>query len=160
MRRVVLGVIVLLLAVFIALAVRYRGKAPVQLAAGECNAELWKHVYEPDRLKVLEQCTAVEGRVASVHRAADGDLHIGLEPDQKSVLNLINLIHAKRRLIVEAVCDHPTTESQASAVCVGFTSPVAAPAVGDRVRVIGTYVKDADNGWSEVHPVTRIEVLR
>lgn len=159
-RRIAIAVVVLLIAAFIFVTFRYRGKAPVKLAASQCNAELWKHAYQPERLKVIESCTAVEGRVASVHRAVDGDLHIGLEPDQKSVLNLINVIHAKRRLIVEAICDHASTENEPSAACAGFKSSVAAPAVGDRVRVTGAYVKDADNGWNEVHPVTRIEVLR
>ena len=153
-------VLVLLIAAFIALTFRYRGKAPVKLAVTECNAELWKHVYQPERLKVIEPCTAVEGRVATVHRAADGDLHIGLDPDQKSVLNLINVVHARRELIVEAVCDHATTKKEPAAACQGFTSTVKSPAVGDRLRVIGAYVKDTENGWNEVHPVTRLEVLR
>jgi hypothetical protein len=26
--------------------------------------------------------------------------------------------------------------------------------------VTGAYVTDRDNGWNEIHPVTRIEVLR
>ena len=159
-RRAALVVVVLLIAAFIALTLRYRGKAPVKLAASECDANLWKHVYEPERLKVIEQCTAVEGRVASVHRAADGDLHIGLDPEQKSVLNLINVMHAHRRLIVEAVCDHVTTKPAPASACAGFTSAISAPTVGDRVRVTGSYVTDRDDGWNEIHPVTKIEVLR
>lgn len=158
-RRVLLGLIVLLIAGFIVVTFRYRGKAPVKLAASECNADLWKHVYQPERLKMIEPCTAVEGRAVTVHRAADGDLHIGLDPDQKSVLNLVNVMHAQRRLIVEAVCDHATTKKEPTAVCQGFTSSVIAPNVGDHLRVIGAYVTDTDNGWNEIHPVTRIEVL-
>jgi len=159
-RRVLLGLIVLLIAAFIVFTFRYRGKAPVKLAVSECNADLWKHVYQPERLKVIEACTAVEGRVATIHRAADGDLHVGLDPDEKSVLNLVNVMHAKRRLIVEAVCDHPSTEPEPGRACSGFTSAIAAPNVGDRVRVTGVYVTDTDNGWNEIHPVTRIDVLR
>jgi hypothetical protein len=155
-----LTVIVLLIAAFIALTYRYRGKAPVKLAASQCDAELWKHVYRPERLKVIEPCTAVEGRVETVHRAIDGDLHIGLQPDQKSVLNLINVVHAQRRLIAEAVCDHPPGKNEARSACADFTSTIPSPTVGDRVRVTGAYVKDTENGWNEIHPVTRIEVLR
>lgn len=158
-RRVLLAVIVLLIAAFVAFAFRYRGKAPVRLAASECNADLWKHVYQPERLKVIEPCTAVEGLVSTVHRAADGDLHIGLDPDKKSVLNLINVMHAQRTLIVEVVCDHSSTKSEPAATCQGFTSTVTAPNVGARIRVTGAYVTDRDNGWNEIHPVTRIEVL-
>ena len=104
--RIALAVVLTLIALFIAARLRYPGKATVKLPAANCNADLWKHVYSPQRLAVIEACTAVEGRVVSVHRAADGDLHIGLDPEQKSTLNLINVMHAQRHLIVEAVCDH------------------------------------------------------
>ena len=158
--RVALGVLVGLIAFVVSAFFRYPGKAPVKLSAADCDAGLWKHVYQPERLRVLEACTAVEGRVASVHRAADGDLHIGLDPQYKTTLNFFNVMHAQRRLVVEAVCDHPTTKPAPAAACAGFTSPITAPAVGDRIRVTGSYVTDRDDGWNEVHPVTRIEVLR
>ncbi|HET8892316.1 MAG TPA: hypothetical protein VFQ41_25700 [Candidatus Angelobacter sp.] len=159
-RRIALGVLLTLIALFIAARLRYPGKATVKLPPADCNADLWKHVYSPDRLRVIEACTAVEGRVASVHRAADGDLHIGLDPEQKSILNLTNVFHAKRHLIVEVVCDHASSNNEASAACSGYTSQIAAPRVGDQIRVTGAYVTDRDNGWNEVHPVTRIETLR
>jgi len=31
--------------------------------------------------------------------------------------------------------------------------------VGEHVRVTGTYVLDSHNGWTEIHPVTRIDKL-
>jgi hypothetical protein len=158
-RRIALGALLTFIALLIAARLRYPGKATVKLPAADCNADLWKHVYSPERLKVIEACTAVEGRVASVHRAVDGDLHIGLDPDQKSILDLTNVIHAQRRLIVEAVCDHPSVRNQAGHACEGFASTIAVPNIGDRVRVVGAYVTDLDNGWNEVHPVTRIEIL-
>lgn len=159
-RWIVLGVLLTLIALIIAARLRYPGKAVVKLPPTDCNADLWKHVYSPGRLRVIEACTAVEGRVASVHRARDGDLHIGLDPERKSILNLTNVIHAERRLIVEAVCDHPAVKNQAGPACEGFVSTIAAPNIGDRIRVTGAYVTDLDNGWNEVHPVTRIETLR
>ena len=158
--RVVLAVMVMFMALLVAAKLRYSGRPPLKLPAADCNADLWKHVYEPERLHVIEPCTAVEGRVVSVHLAADGDLHIGLEPDHNSVLNLVNVMHAQRHLVVEAVCDHPSVKNQAGPACEGFISAVAAPGIGDRVRVTGTYVTDSDNGWNEIHPVTRIEILR
>jgi len=157
--RIILAGIVVLVAVLVVASRRYTGKAAVKLPAAECNAELWKHVYEPGRLRVIEACTAVEGRVVSVHRAQDGDLHIGLDPDQKSVLNLVNVIHAQRTLILEAVCDHPATSSEPRAACGGFTSPIMTPRIGDRIRATGSYVTDRENGWNEVHPVSKIEIL-
>jgi hypothetical protein len=159
-RLVMLGVLLLAIALIVAFTLRYPGKAPVKLAASECDADLWKHVYRPERLHVIETCTAVEGRVVSVHRAEDGDLHIGLDPEEKSVLNLVNVIHAQKRLVVEAVCDHRAARPAPAAACAGFASSITAPSVGERIRVTGSYVKDRDDGWNEVHPVTRIEVLR
>ena len=155
---IALGVLLALIALFIAATLRFSGKATVKLPAADCNADLWKRVYSPERLRVIEPCTAVEGRVVSVHRAADGDLHIGLDPEQKSTLNLTNVMHAQRHLIVEAVCDHPPVKNKVA--CEGFVSPIAAPNIGDRVRVTGAYVTDRDNGWNEIHPVSRIETLR
>lgn len=158
--RIALGVLLTLIALFIAARLRYPGKADVKLPAADCNADLWKHVYSPERLAVIEPCTAVTGRVVSVHRAMDGDLHVGLDPDQKSVLNLTNAMHAQSHLIVEVVCDHPSARSQAAAACERFVSNITAPNVGDHVRVTGAYVTDRDDGWNEIHPVTRIETLR
>ena len=157
--RITVGVLLALIGLFGAAKLRYPGKATVKLQATECNADLWKHVYQPERLRVIEACTAVEGRVVSVHRAGDGDLHIGLDPEQKSTLNLVNLMHAQRHLIVEALCDHPSADSKATAACTGLASQITAPRVGDRIRVTGAYVTDRDNGWNEIHPVTRIEIL-
>jgi hypothetical protein len=152
-------VLLALIALLIAAKLRYPGKATAKLPVADCNADLWKHVYSPERLGVIEACTAVEGRVVSVHRAQDGDLHIGLDPEQKSILNLTNVIHAQRHLIVEVVCDHTPRDEGAAGACAGYISQIAAPRVGDRVRITGAYVTDRDNGWNEIHPVTRIEAI-
>src|ERR1700733_2538176 len=158
--RVLLGILALLIGILIAAKMRYSGKAVMILPATTCNADLWDHVYEKNRLKVIEECTSVEGRVFSCHRSEDGDLHIALDPDTKSVLNLINALHAHRTLIVEAICDHAPEEEEAMHACAGFHSQIIAPALGDRVRVTGPYVVDRDNGWTEIHPVSRIESLK
>jgi len=139
---------------------RYAGNAPVNLPAEHCDPDLWKHVNEKERLHVVAECTAVEGRVVSLHRASDGDLHIALDPEPKSVLNLVNLMHAHGELVVEVICEHPPADAAEKAACGAFHSQITIPNVGDRVRVTGSYVTDRDNGWNEVHPVTRIEILR
>lgn len=159
-RLVTLVLVVTLVGLFLAAKLRYSGKAPSKLPAADCDATLWKHVYSAERLRVIEACTAVEDRVVSVHRAVDGDLHIGLDPEHASVLNLVNVMHTQRRLVVEIVCDHAPPHQGAVAACAGFISRVNAPRVGDRIRVTGAYVTDRDNGWNEIHPVTRIEVLQ
>ena len=158
--RVSLGILVLLIGISIAAKMRYSGKAVMNLSPTNCNADLWNHVYGKNRLKVIEQCTSIEGRVVSLHQSKDGDLHIALDPDPKSVLNLLNAIHAHGTLVVESVCDHPPEGEEAMHACAGFHSQIIAPALGDRVRVTGTYVVDRDNGWTEIHPVSRIESLK
>jgi hypothetical protein len=150
--RIALGVLLTLITLFIVARLRYPGKATVKLPPADCTADLWKHVYSPERLGVIEACTAVQGRVASVHRAGDGDLHIGLDPDQKSILNLTNVMHAQRRLIVEVVCDHTPRDKEIASGCAGYASQITAPSVGDRIRVTGAYVTDRDNGWNETIP--------
>lgn len=144
---------------FLLLRARYPGKATLKLSAESCDASLWKHVYSPERLRVLEPCTAVAGRVVSVHPQSDGDVHIALDPDQTSVLNLVNRFHGRSHLIVEAVCNHAPPLEAERAACAGFVQRLSLPKPGDRVRVTGSYVTDRDNGWNEIHPVSRIDIL-
>lgn len=151
-----IALIVLLVAAAALLAgLRYRGTAPD--AAG-CDPDLWQHVYRPTRLEILNRCTAVAGRVTEIHRNADGDVHVKVDPDDASVLNLINVVR-RSGLIVEIVCDHPSAQRDVEAACAGFNSKIAAPAAGDRIRATGAYVKDTENGWTEIHPVSKIDVL-
>ncbi len=148
--------------VILALVVRliHRGKRPLQLAAESCNSALWDHVYHPQRLQVIEPCTAVVGRVDSVRREADGDLHIRLDVEDKSLLNIYNTLHAHGNLVVEPICENAPTQRDAISACAAFTPQVLIPSVGDRVRVTGAFVTDREHRWNEIHPVTRIEILR
>jgi hypothetical protein len=155
-----LAVLVAVIALFVMARIRYAGKAPVKLQAENCDPDLWNHVSERERLHIIEECTAVEGRVVSLHRASDGDLHIGVDPDHKSVLNLVNLIRAHGQLVVEVICEHTPANAANKAACGAFHPQITIPDLGDRVRVTGAYVTDRHNGWNEVHPVTRIEILR
>ena len=158
--RIGLAALIALAALFLVARLRYPGKAPVRLQAEKCDRDLWNHVIEKERLTVLEECTAVEGRVVSLSRASDGDLHIALDPEPKSVLNLINAIRARGELVVEIICEHTPAILSEKATCADFHQHVTIPQVGDRVRVTGAYVTDRHYGWNEVHPVTRIEILR
>ena len=158
--QVMMAVLVAVVALLLVARLRYSGKATVKLPADNCDANLWKHVYRPERLRVIEACTAVEGRVVSVRRESDGDVTIALDPEHKSVLNLVNAMHARGELVVEVICEHAPEGGDAAAACAGITSQVTLPKIGERVRVTGAYVTDRHNGWNEVHPVTRIETLR
>ena len=139
--------------------VRYPGKPKIRLAASECNADLWNHVGDREKLHVIAACTSVEGRVVSLYRASDGDLHIELDPYNKSVLNFANAIHANGHLVVEIICEHTPDNAQDAQACTGFSSEVAIPQVNDYIRVTGSYVTDRGTGWNEIHRVTRIRKL-
>ena len=160
MKKIIFIIVILSIGIAVAAVLRFPGKAAAKLNSRVCDAELWSHVYEKDRLHVIEDCVAVEGRVLSIHYNSDGDVHIGLEPQDKSVLNLINVIHAHRELIVEVICDHPPTKESAKQACKNFRSKVTIPKIGERIRVSGSYVTDRELGWREIHPVTKIEVLQ
>ena len=149
------------LAVLFSIArIRYSGTVSLRLPGDSCNAGLWKHVYEPERLRVLADCTAIEGGVVSLNRGSDGDLHIALDPDDAAVLNLVNALHGQRHLVVEIICEHEAERDDIKAVCAGLAPSVPIPSVGERIRVTGSYVTDRDIGWNEVHPVTRIDKLQ
>ena len=159
-RLLLVAVACLAIGLFLMARLRYPGKPTVKLPPANCNGDLWRHVYQPGRLSVIEPCTAVDGRVVSLSRGSDGDLHIGLDPDRKSVLNLMNATHGRGRLVVEVICEHTPARPDAATACAGLTSRVTIPKRGDRIRVTGAYVTDSENGWNELHPVTRIENLR
>ena len=146
-------------AIFFAVRVRYAGKPAVRLGPKNCDATLWNHVYEKRRLRVVEPCTVIEGRVVSTVRSWDGDLHIDLDPVRKSVLNPVNAFHSRGALVVEIVCEHVPSRPDAEAACSGFQSQVAIPKINDHIRVTGAYVTDLEHGWREIHPATRIDIL-
>jgi hypothetical protein len=97
-------------------------------------------VYSPWRLSVKSPCAAVTGVVADTNIEHDGDLHISLADVDPSYLNAVNLRRAHQDLVVEAV---PAL-------------PMARPAVGARITVIGPWVLDTQTGWLEIHPVWTI----
>jgi len=86
-------------------------------------------------------------------------LRINLDPDQKSALNFVNVTHSHGHLIVEPICDHPPSGDDAKTACTGFASSISAPIVGNHIRITGSYVTDLENGWNEIHPVSRLDLL-
>lgn len=128
---------------------------------GGCDPALWQHVYHPYRLHVISACKTVTGTVEDVRQEPDGDTHILLKPDP-GYAGLINAGNIKREhgdLVLETICAGSVSQADAVAACHGFTSRVRSVSAGDRVRVTGSYVLDADHGWMEIHPVSRITVI-
>lgn len=103
----------------------------------------------------------VTGTVANKISEADGDIHIRLtvDPAFAYMINSSNVSGQHGDLVVEPVCTHTVTQSDAIASCTGFTNTVYIPNVGEHVQVIGSYVNDNNHGWNEIHPVTSITIV-
>lgn len=130
------------------------------VASSECNAQLWEHVYRKARLHIVEGCIVVTGTIRHIKREADGDDHIQLavDPEFSKLLNERNKTAQGDTLILEPICQGPVTQEDAEATCHDFHSPVDIPRAGAKVRVVGSYVLDTQEGWMEIHPVSSIEV--
>lgn len=126
-----------------------------------CDPALWRHVYHAYRLHVISACRTVTGTVEDVRQEPDGDTHILLKPDPQyaGLVNAGNIEQERGDLVLEPVCAGYVSQADAVTACHGFTSTVRAVSVGDRIRVTGSYVLDADHGWMEIHPVSRITVI-
>ncbi len=121
-----------------------------------CDASLWKHIYHPQRLQVLDTCKTVTGIIQSVKAEPDGDYHIRLRLDSQfaNLINQENIDKQHGDLVLEPICEHPVTQEDAIAACSGFAGNITSPTVGSHVQVIGSYVLDTEHGWMEIHPVT------
>lgn len=128
---------------------------------GVCDPSLWQAIYHPDRLRVVAACKTVTGTVESVRSEPDGDVHLLLQlPASRSgLLNDGNLSDTHGDLVAEIICVGTVTQADAKSACAGHVNQVAVPSAGERIRISGTYVLDADHGWMEIHPVSRLSVL-
>lgn len=139
--------------------------------SAQCDASLWTHVYNPQRLIVKQQCIAVTGTLVDdtrgkqrdgVRHEADGDTHgwLDVDPPFKSLLNAGNLSDEGGNLVFETVCKYHVTQADAGPACSGYHATVQLPPVGTHVRIVGTYVQDTNHSqWMEIHPVTSIEAV-
>jgi hypothetical protein len=127
---------------------------------GACDPSLWRAIYHPGRLHVVDSCKTVTGTVESVRYEPDGDVHLGVKLPARlsSLLNSGNYADQHGDLVVEIICVGTVSQADAESACSGHTNQVTVPSDGERVRITGTYVLDADHGWMEIHPVTRLTV--
>jgi len=130
--------------------------------ASGCDSSIWNHVYDPDRLQVLHECIEATGTITERNADEDGDEHMLLKLDkgQKDLLRKKNYTKKEGCLVVEVVCVNNITRKRAKGACDGYVNNVQLPNVGDHVRVTGSYVNDSHNGWTEIHPVSKIEKLK
>lgn len=142
--------------------------APVpEFTPSPCGANLkveWQHVYHPDRLVLREQCKVVTGVIDSVRSEPDGDFHVrlALDPGQEKLLNEKNMSIQHGDLVIEPICEHLVTQTDAIASCQDFAGGVPRPRKGMHVRVAGSYVHDGEpgHGWNEIHPAVLIEEIQ
>ena len=136
----------------------------------QCNPNLWSKVYHPERLLVRRMCAIVTGTIVDAtngknrdgcRHEADGDGHcwIKLDAGREKFLSEGNLIHQGGNLVFEPMCRYRVTQKDAMAVCKNWKQKLMLPPVGTHVRITGSWVFDMAHKHSEIHPVTRIEVL-
>lgn len=171
--RVMLTLIVLAALVFLFLYLRAAKPAQVKTTVvGGCDESLWARTYNPERLKINARCVTVIGVIADatngkrkdgVRHEADGDCHgwLRLDAGQEKYLNAGNVNDEGGNLVFEIVHLYKATQKDAVASGVGYTNKVKLPRVGSHVKITGAWVTDTNHAqWNEIHPVTRIEVVK
>ncbi|BAN91073.1 hypothetical protein [Aeropyrum camini] len=132
----------------------YSGERWAQLEPGECppSSNVFSETHTPERLRIVDTCITVEGRVSSIPSfASDGDFFFDIEPVDKGLLGIGNHILRRGGLHIEVV---PGDYFEVLGHLGGGVCP------GDVVRVTGVYVFDTDHGmWAEVHPAFSIVIL-
>jgi hypothetical protein len=129
---------------------------------GDCNKKLWDHVWDPSRLDVIASCKTVTGVIVEKNADPDGDEHMLLKLDkgQDSLLRKKNYSKKDGNLVIEAICVNQITRKSAKGFCKSYSNSIALPKVGDHVQVTGSYVADSHNGWTEIHPISTISILK
>lgn len=146
--------------------------APSDAPQLRCDPSLWKHVYKPQRLKILDPCITVRGTIVDatngrqrdgVRHEEDGDTHGWLKLDaiQKNLLDDGNRSDEGGNLVFEVVCKYAVTQVDAKDACRGYKNSIVIPRPGTHVCITGSLVQDQEHAkWNEIHPVSLIEACR
>ena len=128
----------------------------------DCDTSFWKYVYNPERLEVIDKCKTVTGVIEESSADEDGDQHMLLKLDngQEDLLTKKNTKKKQGDLVIEAVCANKTTLAKVGNTCNGYINKIQIPKLGDHVKITGSFVNDTHNGWNEIHPITKIEILK
>ncbi len=128
----------------------------------DCDTSLWKYVYNRERLEVTDICKTVTGVIEDSSADKDGDQHMLLKLDngQKDLLTKKNTKKKQGDLVIEAVCANKTTLGKVGNTCDGYINKIQIPKLGEHVKVTGSLVIDTHNGWAEIHPINKIEILK
>jgi len=138
--------------------------APPPTANPQCDASLWPHMHDVQRIKIITACQTVTGVIAKVGSSDDGDIDMQLTLDSefRNLLNNGNITKLNGNLQIEAICQAPVHPDvpDAQRTCANFSGTVPIPAVGTRVRLTGVHVLDSDHGWMEIHPISVMTAAR
>ena len=129
---------------------------------GECENNWWHCVYLPKRLVILESCVTVRGIVVDARYVLDGDaiLYLRLDPEYAHFSNQKNYEQFGNDILeLEIVCRHPVFRFLVFR-CWTCGNKILVPRVGDHIEADGVYVEDTRHMHLELHPVTRITMLR
>jgi hypothetical protein len=127
-----------------------------------CDTSFWKYVYNPERLQVINKCKTVTGMIEESNADEDGDQHMLLKLDngQGDLLTKRNIKKKQGDMVIEAVCANKPRLKKVGNTCKGYINKIQIPQVGEHVKVTGSLVIDSHNGWAEIHPITKIEVIK
>jgi hypothetical protein len=130
-----------------------------------CNSTLWKHIYHPYRLIIQDPpCLTVTGVVYHIKKEPDGDCHIQLKLDSNydQYLDDGNYERQNGCLLLEIICACKITQVDAIELCQDYENQITIPKKNDYIRVTGSYVYDKSgaHGWTEIHPVSKLEILK
>lgn len=128
----------------------------------DCDTSYWQFVYNPERLQVIDKCKTVTGVIEESNVEEDGDQHLLLKLDngQEGLLTKKNIKKKQGDLVIEAVCANKPNVKKVGTTCEGYINNIQIPKLGEHVKVTGSLVIDTHNGWSEIHPITKIEVIK
>lgn len=84
----------------------------------------------------------VRGTVADVRPEEDGDHHVNVRP-----------VRSDKRLLARA---NRTVQHGALVTEIMPGQHLPVPSIGERVAVFGTWVRDTEHGWNEIHPMWAI----
>ena len=137
-------------------------QAAQMASSSDCDPSLWDRVYHPERLQIVKNCIEITGTIKAVAQFGDGDAHILLLPDQKyaKLVNFFNKLYDRDSLILEIVCQGEIEEKEIADTCHGYQNQISRPIPGKHIRVWGDYVIDKTYGWAEIHPVSKIDILK
>lgn len=152
--------------------------AQAQVGSNACDPSLWPRVYSHYRFnpgasaknqnEPAHRCVQIRGRIERVYPVSDegdGDIHISIVPDNRNVLRA-----HQTALVVEIVCaDNTPGIGPAQVTCKGYHIPphlsyarISRFRKGQHVEIVGELLVDYEHlrtGWTEIHPVTRIDPI-